>query len=398
MVNSNTSVKILFLHSSSDLYGASKIFLQTVLICKDNGYEPLVCLGEKGPLSDKLEQDGVKVHYIRLGVLRRKYVNPVGLINRFYFISRSTYMIARLLKKEKIPLVYNNSSSIFSAVFAAKLAGTRHIWHIHELFDKPAVLVKFVGKIMEQLSHKNIVVSSAAFTHWSRVSPRLQEKKKLLMIHNGIDSTKLHDLSGFDKNFVLKQWGIHVPDDTVIIGMIARVHFWKGQTYFLRIAAEIVKLHRKVIFLMAGDALPDYEYLYDEINSLKKELQLEPYVFDLGYQADNTHFFQAIDLLVLPSVLPDPLPTVVLEAMCASKPVIATAHGGSLDMVVHNETGYLVPWDNAAQAFTIMEPLVLSAEKRKEMGGKGYQRSYDFFSPQTYSRQILAAISSVLSE
>ena len=47
-------MRILFLHSSSDVYGASKIFLQTVVIAQKNGHTPVVVLSNKGTLEQSL--------------------------------------------------------------------------------------------------------------------------------------------------------------------------------------------------------------------------------------------------------------------------------------------------------------------------------------------------------
>jgi glycosyltransferase involved in cell wall biosynthesis len=62
------------------------------------------------------------------------------------------------------------------------------------------------------------------------------------------------------------------------------------------------------------------------------------------------NFYKAIDVLVVSSVLPDSLPTVVLEAMQFSLPVAATAQGGAKEMIVENETGILIPFNNAQMA------------------------------------------------
>ena len=75
--------KILILHSSNDLYGASKIFLQIIELLKSNGHQIHVVLPSKGPLDKLISQiKGTHVSYCNLGVLRKKYLTPLGLINR----------------------------------------------------------------------------------------------------------------------------------------------------------------------------------------------------------------------------------------------------------------------------------------------------------------------------
>ena len=74
---------ILCLHSSSDVYGASKIFLQTIVYLQSQGHKCTVVLSSKGPLTKSLEANGVTVHIISLGVIRRKYFTPSGFYNRY---------------------------------------------------------------------------------------------------------------------------------------------------------------------------------------------------------------------------------------------------------------------------------------------------------------------------
>ena len=96
-----------------------------------------------------------------------------------------------------------------------------------------------------------------------------------------------------------------------------------------------------------------------------------------------------LDILVLPSILPDSFPTVILEAMAAAKPVVATAHGGAIEMIVEGETGFLVPWDNAEAAAKPISELVENNVMRKEMGEIGRSRVLDKFSPEAFQRNFI---------
>lgn len=82
-------MNILLLHSSSDLYGASKILLGIVHLLKKRNHRVWVVLSEAGPISSELISAGATVVYIRLGILRRKYVSPSGIINRMLTIRKA---------------------------------------------------------------------------------------------------------------------------------------------------------------------------------------------------------------------------------------------------------------------------------------------------------------------
>jgi glycosyltransferase involved in cell wall biosynthesis len=99
-------------------------------------------------------------------------------------------------------------------------------------------------------------------------------------------------------------------------------------------------------------------------------------------------FYRSIDLLILPSQQPDPLPTVILEAMQYGIPVAATAQGGALEMVQENETGIFIPLDNAAVAAEKINA-ILPATTRHQMGAAGKERVATYFSQAAFEKNIL---------
>src|SRR5690554_5146081 len=94
--------RILMLHSSSDLYGASKIFCITATMLRDSGHVVHVVLSEEGLLADQLRQEGLEVSIMRLGVLRRKYFSFGGLLNRGRVIKDAFVELVKMVKDKKI--------------------------------------------------------------------------------------------------------------------------------------------------------------------------------------------------------------------------------------------------------------------------------------------------------
>ena len=77
---------------------------------------------------------------------------------------------------------------------------------------------------------------------------------------------------------------------------------------------------------------------------------------------------------VVPSIWPDPCPTVAMEAMAMAKPVIATHIGGLVDIVADGETGLLVPPDDPAALAHALAELLAAPERRRQMGVAGHRR------------------------
>ena len=111
---------ILLLHSSNDLYGASKIFLQLIDLFISKIFNVHVVLPEKGNLDDLLNKKDITVFYHELGVLRRKYLNPLGLVNRLVTNIKAIKFLSNYINICSIDLVYTNTSTVLSGGIAAK--------------------------------------------------------------------------------------------------------------------------------------------------------------------------------------------------------------------------------------------------------------------------------------
>jgi glycosyltransferase involved in cell wall biosynthesis len=373
---------LLFLHSSSDLYGASKILLAINELCAKKGHRATVVLSEDGPLVQKLEAIGAAVVIADLGILRRQYLNPAGMLNRLVANIKAFRLLTTLCKSEKIDLIYSNTTGVIVGVFVASKLGIRHLWHIHEIIEKPTLLFRLLSRLINTKNNQAIAVSEAVKKHWTKyVQPN-----KIDVLYNGVDYW-LFENTASDLRQTLR-----LQPDTILIGMMGRVHFWKGQDYFVHIAGEIFKSHKNVHFLIVGDAFAGYEYLHDNINNLIDTNHLQGKVTQLPYRSDITNIYGALDIFILPSLLPDPAPAVVTEAMAAGLPVVATQQGGAVEMIENNVSGLLIPINDAAAAAKIMEPLLMNETYRKNMGAQAKKRMQEKFSRTQFNEQIMACI------
>lgn len=367
------------LHSSSDLYGASKIFLITALLLKDSGCYVRVILSEEGPLADQLRLQGVEVSIIRLGVLRRKYFNLPGLFNRLRVLKSAFKLILKLLKEEDINHIYSNTTAVLVGAWLAKRQRIYHTWHIHEIIVQPRWLAALIGKIIESSADQAIVVSEAVKNSWSKYV----SSNKLMVVYNGIDYGPYFEPQKIIRN------ELAIGKDYLLIGMVGRVSHWKGQSYFLEVADQLCKSYSNLMFIIVGDAFPGGERQFEEMRQKIKSIGLENRVHTLGFRSDVPEILAELDIFVLPSILPDPFPTVILEAMAAGKPIVATAHGGACEMIENNKTGYLIPWKDASKAAETMSPILEDEILRQTMGGLGRERVLNKFSLEAFKRNIL---------
>jgi glycosyltransferase involved in cell wall biosynthesis len=88
--------------------------------------------------------------------------------------------------------------------------------------------------------------------------------------------------------------------------------------------------------------------------------------------------FQRCLLAIVPSVWPEPCPTVLLEAMAAGRAVVASSVGGIPELVVDGETGLLVPPGDAAALRHALQRMLDDPTLRRRMGAAGRKRVEQF--------------------
>lgn len=369
----------MLLHGSSDLYGASKIFLITAAILKDSGVYVIVILSEDGPLAEELKKLGVKVKLLRLGIIRRKYFNVRGLVNRVKVTYEAYKKLVVLAEKENITHIYSNTAAVWVGALLSRVKGYIHIWHLHEIIVKPKLFSLWMGKLVQYNSHKVIVVSQAVKKHWVRYV----SVNKLHLIYNGLDYNP-YLCQSVDLRKELK-----IPEEAIVIGMIGRVNSWKGQEYFLEISEELNKKFLNLYFLLIGDAFPGEEHLFEGLEQRILEKEYSDRIYNLGFRKDISQVLATMDIFILPSILPDPFPTVILEAMAAGKPVIATAQGGALEMVDHGKTGYHIPLNSASKSAAIIGGLINNKSQINKLGEEARKKVVGNFSLPKYGQEIL---------
>jgi len=106
-------------------------------------------------------------------------------------------------------------------------------------------------------------------------------------------------------------------------------------------------------------------------------------VTDLGLVEDMAPVYAQTDLLLLPARR-DPLPRVVMEAMCWGIPVVASRVDGIPEMVEDGVTGLLAPPEDAAGFAAAADRLLKDPELRRRMGEAGRDRARRLFSPEAY--------------
>ena len=369
---------VLFLLSSSELYGSGRIILQVLRLYKREGFNPIVVGTGPGQLVPIMEAEGFRVYIQNLGILRRKYVSPSGLLNRLSKNLKAYRFLSELHSRYKFEQVYSNTLAVIVGAYWAKRNRIAHIWHIHEILLSPKPLVKLLAHSLDSTTPHPIAVSQAVADQWQP----LLKKAQIQVIHNGIPYDE------FLASYPDAKRELGLPEDQVIVGMIGRINPWKGQLFFLEIAERIAAHNPNTHFVFVGDPFPGYEPILEELRQSIKNKKMEDRVTYLGFREDIPRIMNALDIFVLPSTLPDPFPTVILEAMASGKPVVATYPGGSAEMVVDGKTGFLIPGGNVDLGAKVLKKLITSPEMRAEFGRAGRTRVLTEYSLEAFEDKI----------
>lgn len=344
-------------------------------------FNPLVILPADGPLRQELERVPCRVRISKLGVLRRKYYNLLGFISRVYHISIAIIKLLFIIKKEEIDMIYSNTSAVITGAFVARICKRPHVWCICEILIEPKIVWKALSFLISKCTTRGIAVSTAVKNHLSKGNRNNESIVKV--IPHGTDISRFNSING---EKVRKEFKISAH--SLLIGMVARVSRWKGQGYFLEVAKEILKEYKDIKFMLVGDTYEGQEYLMDELIEKVKILKIEKSVILCKYRHDEPDILAAYDIFVLPSILPDPSPHVVLDAMAASTPIVANAHGGVTEMVEDGVTGLLVPPDDPVAMSKAILKLISDKELRSFMGKMGRKRLEEKFSQQRFISEI----------
>jgi glycosyltransferase involved in cell wall biosynthesis len=258
-------MNILFLHSSSDLYGGSKILIAVTSLCKQRSHTVTVVLSEPGLLSDKLQVLGIEVIFTDLGILRRKYMNVPGMFNRAGAMLTAYHRIKQICREKQIDVLYSNTTGVIIGTFLARSLRIPHFWHVHEIIEKPVPLFRLIARLLNRRNNRVIAVSNAVKDHWSRYV----DTDRITVLYNGVDHWLFEDPETTLRN------ELRISSDAVVLGMMGRVHFWKGQDYFMRIAGILHREFPDLFFVSVGDVFPGYEYLFDKLDTIIREEGLE---------------------------------------------------------------------------------------------------------------------------
>jgi glycosyltransferase involved in cell wall biosynthesis len=283
---------------------------------------PILVSPDNGELSDKAKTLGILVHILpfrSINTIKR----PFSFIKGFMALLdlyRTAKQLNKIAQQEKVTIIHSNGLKAHAINCTARLIGkTKAVLHIRDIPYTKAE--KLVWYILYVLSNNFIIVSKACWCF-----KKIPEKVKI--VYNGTP---------------LIERGIQNPThNPVTIGFIGRIHPAKGLHLLLNWLAKACSENIDVKLTIRGefsDDAPDYEH---QIKQQIQQLNLNSVVEFKGFIASPELVYDGVDIVVVPSEIPDPLPRSVMEAMARKIPVFGYPAGGIGEMILDYKTGFMV--------------------------------------------------------
>lgn len=362
--------KILYLSHRGKLKGGGeRSFFDLICSLDKNKVKPYFVSSYKGSLSEKLRSEEIEVHILPMPSLRKG-----GIFSFFKSVGR----IRDFIRKNEINLVHANGfRSMLYGGWAAKKEKVPVIWHVR-IADKD----RLFDSMLFRLADKVICISDSVCARFSSFK---DASRKIVKIHNGVN---LNEAEPFSQENAREKLGL--PKEKIIFGNVGRLVRFKGLKYYIEAAALLLKKHSGAVFLIVGEG-----ELKKSLMKQAVKLGISESVRFLGEREDIPIIMKSLDVFVLSSVL-EPFGRVLVEAMAASKPVIATRAGGVPEIVVEGETGLLISPKNPAELAKAMETLLNNPDKREVMGKKGRLRAEQLFSRERMTENIESLYESLI--
>jgi len=305
-------MRIAFINACRYLGGAELRHLELAEEFLRRGHQVRMIV-RPGPLAERAQVSGIPL-----------VISPMrNDVDLFSFIQLCNFFV---LERPEV-VIFNDLRDIRLAGTAAWLAGVPvRIHRKGSLRIRPSFLNRFLYR--QVLTHVHAVSEAVGKATLEIGFP----SDRLLLFYNSVNLDRFGSAEGED---IRQEW--QVPEGVQLIGCVGTLSSRKGQDDLLRATAMLRDQGIAFRLALVGSGRIDAD-----LRALARSLGLEDRVIFAGHRDDIPAVLAALDIVVQPSVS-EPLPTSVLEAMAAGKPIVATATGGIPELIADGERGLLVP-------------------------------------------------------
>jgi glycosyltransferase involved in cell wall biosynthesis len=273
--------------------------------------------------------------------------------------------IVHLLKKENPDImILNFSANIKTVGVAAKFAGIRSIVY------RRGSAIPIRNTLVNRFLYRKIITHLIANSKETKRSILHNNKNlipadKIKVIYNGINLKQFDNIPGV--NLYPRR------ENEILIGNASRLIPQKGQKYLVEMAEILKKKNLDFKILIAGDGP-----LESSLKLMARQAGIENQIVFLGFIDNIKAFMENIDVFVLTS-LGEGFGYVLIEAMACKKPVVAFNNSSIPEIVIPDETGFLINNQDMATFTQKVESLINDPTIRESFGIAGRRRVEEVF-------------------
>ncbi len=328
---------------------------------RDQGYEVFLAVQPGSPLHEKAEAENLPVLPIRM-----KGDADIG----------AAFALSRAMRKHGCVLAH------FHDAHAVSIGGAA--------CSRAHVPIRIVSRRVEFPLRKSLF-SRRKYTRDVDVIIAISGRVRDVLVQGGIDPRGIEvvssgiDFSPFEapleRDFLRREFGF--TDSDFLVGIVAYLEDNKGHKYLIDAARILKERTPKIKIIIVGKGK-----LEIALDKQAHDLGVNDIVFFLGFRDDVPRILASLDCFVLASEA-EGLGTSIMDAMASRLPVVATQVGGIPEIVLHDETGFLVsPRNPRALAEAIFE-LFKDRARARQFGERGHEVVHEHFSCQAMARKIV---------
>jgi len=371
---------ILFIESGTSGGGSFQSLYQHLRVINREYFNPVVVYLNKNRFIEPVKMLGIQVYLLtdwlyknqitsyreltlqRMTRIIENYM-PILYIP-FYRISHKPllFSLKQIVYKEKINLIHLNvqiKRDLFG-LFVAEKTNVPCISHLRSMrsggFDR--YRADYANRIVSVF----IANSNSTKQHWRNLGI---DGDKIKVVYNAINNEPIKPED------IRKKWKID-KSMRFIIGCVGSFASGKGHGFLLQSFARFVKYRSDIVLLLVGDGS-----LKDELIRQTIKLGIRDYVIFTGYSDNVQDIIASLDLLVLPSQT-EAFGRVLLEAMQAGTPIVATDTGGIPEVVKHEYNGLLVSYGDEEGLKKAISKLLDDDRLRSKVIGNGRKVAEQF--------------------
>ena len=366
-------IRVLQFLTVDDLAGTELMTYDLVRAMDEERFDVHVAfLLNRGPLSERLEQAGIQVHCLRGN---EGFVRPL----------RELIELVRSRHFDLVHLYGFKTSLLGRIVFKLLSRSTQVIHgirgqHVSQSVDTGSLTTRTAIQLERFLSPLIDYYVSNSKGAVRFLTERGLPEHKFVWIPSGIDTTEWVQVAPSTKSIPL-------------IACVARFHAQKRHADLVEGLAILASDGTAFRCIFAGDGP-----LLESVKAHVNRLGLYEFVEFAGIIEPSAikDLLKEADVFVLSSEW-EGLPRSVIEAMASGLPVVGTDVNGTNELVIHGETGLLVPVRDPKALARSISMLLLDAELRREMGRRGRRRVEEEFDIRQTTRQLEEFYASIVS-